>query len=142
MGGRIYDEPKSTGIELELMENATDLELGAWCLVHFYGTRILWFYELNPIRVPPHSNFLLSISRATDESFRSFRFSCAIGAIGALLNIVLQPRPLVVLGLNVWMGTAAGADELVKVPSQIILFQDQGAPPSSYRRVLITKGAK
>jgi len=32
------------------------------------------------------------------------------GAIGALMNIVLQPRPLVVLGLNVWMGTDAGAD--------------------------------
>ena len=29
---------------------------------------------------------------------------------------VLQPRPLVVLGLNVWMGTAAGADELVEIP--------------------------
>jgi len=34
-----------------------------------------------------------------------------IGAIGALMNRVRQPRPLVVLGLNVWMGTAAGADE-------------------------------
>ena len=39
--------------------------------------------------------------------------SRAIGAIGALMNRVLQPRPLVVLGLNVWMGTDAGADELV-----------------------------
>jgi len=39
-----------------------------------------------------------------------------IGAIGALMNRVLQPRPLVVLGLNVWMGTAAEADELVEVP--------------------------
>ena len=39
-----------------------------------------------------------------------------IGAIGALMNRVRQPRPLVVLGLNVWMGTAAGADELVEVP--------------------------
>ena len=29
------------------------------------------------------------------------------------MNRLLQPRPLVVLGLNVWMGTAAGADELV-----------------------------
>ena len=27
------------------------------------------------------------------------------------MNRVLQPRPLVVLGLNVWMGTAAGADD-------------------------------
>ena len=33
----------------------------------------------------------------------------AIGAIGALMNRVLQPRPLVVRGLNVWMGTAAGS---------------------------------
>ena len=39
----------------------------------------------------------------------------AIGAIGALMNIVLQPLPLFVLGLNVWMGTAAGADELVEL---------------------------
>jgi len=29
------------------------------------------------------------------------------------MNRVLQPHPLIVLGLNVWMGTAAGADELV-----------------------------
>ena len=36
----------------------------------------------------------------------------AIGAIGALMNRVYQPRPLIVLGLNVWMDTAAGADEL------------------------------
>jgi hypothetical protein len=42
----------------------------------------------------------------------------AIGAIGALMNRVLQPRPLVFLGLNVWMGTAAGADELVEIPAQ------------------------
>ena len=26
------------------------------------------------------------------------------GAVGALMNRVLQPRPLVVLGLNVWTG--------------------------------------
>ena len=32
------------------------------------------------------------------------------------MNRELQPRPLVVLGLNVGMGTAAGADELVEVP--------------------------
>ena len=31
------------------------------------------------------------------------------------MNRELQPRPLVVLGLNVWMGTAAGADELVEI---------------------------
>ena len=34
------------------------------------------------------------------------------------MNIVLQPRPLLVLGLNVWMGTDAGADELVEIPAQ------------------------
>ena len=39
-----------------------------------------------------------------------------IGAIGALMNRVLQPCPLVVRRLNVWMGTAAGADELLEVP--------------------------
>ena len=39
-----------------------------------------------------------------------------IGAIRASMNRVLQPRPLIVLGLNVWMGTAVGADELVEVP--------------------------
>ena len=33
------------------------------------------------------------------------------------MNIVHQPRPLVVLGLNVWMGTSAGADELVEIPT-------------------------
>ena len=33
------------------------------------------------------------------------------------MNIVLQPRPLIVLGLNVWMGTDAGADELVEIPT-------------------------
>jgi hypothetical protein len=32
------------------------------------------------------------------------------------MNRVRQPRPLFVRGLNVWMGTAAGADELVEVP--------------------------
>jgi hypothetical protein len=41
------------------------------------------------------------------------------------MNRVLQPRPLVVLGLNVWMGTAAGADELetdaVAVSGQFVL---------------------
>ena len=36
----------------------------------------------------------------------------AIGAIGALMNKVRQPRTLVVLGLDAEMGTAAGADEL------------------------------
>jgi len=33
------------------------------------------------------------------------------------MNRVLQPRPLFVLGLNVGMGTAAGADELVEIPT-------------------------
>ena len=39
-----------------------------------------------------------------------------IGAIGALMNRVHQPRTLVVLGLNAGMGTATGADELVEIP--------------------------
>ena len=34
------------------------------------------------------------------------------------MNRVLQPHPLIVLGLNVWMGTAAGADELVQITHQ------------------------
>ena len=42
---------------------------------------------------------------------------CTIGAIGALLNIVHQPRTLLVRGLNAGMGTAAGADELVEIPT-------------------------
>ena len=42
--------------------------------------------------------------------------SAYVGAIAALMKRVRQPRPLVVLGLNVWMGTAAEADELVEVP--------------------------
>ena len=33
------------------------------------------------------------------------------------MNRVLQPQPLIVLGLNVWMGTATGADELVEIPT-------------------------
>ena len=47
------------------------------------------------------------------ENFRAE----AIGAIGALMNRVHQPRTLVVLGLNAGMGTAAGADELVEIPT-------------------------
>ena len=39
----------------------------------------------------------------------------SIGAIGALMNIVLQPRTLLVRGRNAEMGTAAGADELVSL---------------------------
>ena len=54
----------------------------------------------------------------------------AIGAIGALMNRVLQPRPLVVLGLNVWMGTAAGADELVETPAQNSLAERPRSPIS------------
>ena len=51
-------------------------------------------------------------------STRMALLTLSIGAIGALMNRVRQPRPLVVLGLNVWMGTAAGADELVEIPSR------------------------
>ena len=35
------------------------------------------------------------------------------------MNRALEPRPLIVLGLNVWMGTAAGADELVEIPTDV-----------------------
>jgi hypothetical protein len=38
------------------------------------------------------------------------------------MNRVRQPRPLIVLGLNVWMGTAAGADELVEIPKEVNVF--------------------
>jgi hypothetical protein len=40
------------------------------------------------------------------------------------MNRVRQPRPLVVPGPNVWMGTAAGADELVDIPTDAPI-QDQ-----------------
>ena len=33
------------------------------------------------------------------------------------MNRVRQPRPLVVLGLNAGMGTTAGSDELVEIPT-------------------------
>ena len=33
------------------------------------------------------------------------------------MNIVHQPRTLLVRGLNAGMGTAAGADELVEIPT-------------------------
>ena len=70
------------------------------------------------IRRPGEPRILQTCSRFSSQSLamvpqprfhRSF-----IGAIGALMNRVLQPRPLIVLGLKVWMGTAAGADELVE----------------------------
>ena len=64
----------------------------------------------------------------------------AIGAIGALMNRVLQPRPLVVLGLNVWMGTAAGADELVEIPYREFCPGPRRTP-FFFRRVLDIKGA-
>ena len=57
-----------------------------------------------------------------------------IGAIGALMNRVLLPRPLVVFELNLWMGTAAGADELVEVPRTYEI------PPSPLPRVSKRKG--
>jgi len=37
------------------------------------------------------------------------------------MNIVHQPRTLLVRGLNAGMGTAAGADELVEIPGTIIV---------------------
>ena len=41
------------------------------------------------------------------------------GAIGALMNKVQQPRTLPVLGLNAGMITAAGADELVEILTDV-----------------------
>ena len=52
------------------------------------------------------------------ESHLTGCFRGAIGAIGALMNIVHQPRTLVVLGLNAGMGTAAEADELAEIPTR------------------------
>ena len=52
-----------------------------------------------------------------DQKLRDHPSFWGVGAIGALMNIVPQPRPLFVLGLNVWMGTDAGADELVEIPT-------------------------
>jgi len=37
------------------------------------------------------------------------------------MNIVHQPRTLLVRGLNAGMGTAAGADELVEIPRPLHL---------------------
>ena len=44
------------------------------------------------------------------------------------MNRVQQPRTLTVLGLNAGMSTAAGADELVEVPSQKILTRTKTHP--------------
>ena len=49
----------------------------------------------------------------------SFRLRDAVGAIGALMNRVQQPRKLLVRGLNAGMGTAAGADELVEILTDV-----------------------
>ena len=57
------------------------------------------------------------------------------------MNRVHQPRTLVVLGLNVGMGTAAGADELVEVPYREFRPEPRRTP-FIYRRVLSRKGAK
>ena len=61
------------------------------------------------------SNLKTGEERIQMNPDRVWSLPTPLGAIGALMNRVLQPRPLVVLGLNVWMGTAAGADELVEI---------------------------
>ena len=53
----------------------------------------------------------------------------AIGAIGALMNRVRQPRPLVVLGLNVWMGTARLTDPVLEAEARA-KTQNQWVPHS------------
>jgi hypothetical protein len=50
------------------------------------------------------------------------------------MNRERQPHPLIVLGLNVWMGTAAGADELVKIPTDACVHPGPRRPPFIYRR--------
>jgi len=70
------------------------------------------------------------------------KFVFEIGAIGALMNKVRQPRPLIVLGLNVWMGTAAGAEELVEIPTDACAHPGPRRTPFIYRRVLSRKRAK
>jgi hypothetical protein len=70
--------------------------------------------KTTPSRVSDHFKGIYGLQDQHDHALRPPQGG---GAIGALLNIVLQPRPLVVLGLNVWMGTAAGADELVEIPT-------------------------
>ena len=63
----------------------------------------------------------ISLETLGTSPYNSCDSSLEIGAIGALMNIVLQPRPLLVLGLNVWMGTDAGADAASRGPLQRIL---------------------
>ena len=58
-----------------------------------------------------------------------------IGAIAALMNIVHQPRTLLVRGLNAGMGTAAGADELVEIPTDA--HRPTGTKPSREREFFI-----
>ena len=65
----------------------------------------------------------------------------SLGAIGALMNRVLQPRRLVVFGLNVLMGNAAGADELVEILHREFCPGPRRTP-FIHRRVLSRKRAK
>ena len=57
-------------------------------------------------------------------------------AIRALMNRVHQPRTLLVLGHNAGMGTAAGADELVEIPTDACAHPGPRRTPFIYRRVL------
>ena len=57
-----------------------------------------------------------------------------IGAIGTLINRVHQPRTLLVRGLNDGMGTDAGADELVEIPTDACACSGPRCTPFIYRR--------
>ena len=71
-------------------------------------------------RIWPDLAYLFRLAR------HRIRYEPVIGAIGALMNRVLQPRPLVVLGLTVWMGTAAGADELALRLATCVRNEERG----------------
>ena len=58
------------------------------------------------------------------------------------MNKLRQPRTLIVLGLNAGMGTAAGADELVEIPTGACACPGPRRTPFIYRRVLSRKGAR
>ena len=61
---------------------------------------------------------VVSLARMLDhfEVTGRVRRTQHLGAIGALIKIVQQPRTLLVRGRNAGMSTTGGADELVKIP--------------------------
>jgi len=61
----------------------------------------------------------VAVCRGTSLIINTHPPNPPIGAIGALMNRVQQPRTLLVLGLNAGMSTAAGADELVEILTDV-----------------------